>query len=420
MRPDTRARGAERWRAVSPVTALWLALVAGGGVGCHDDAGLPGNGDAGAPIEIVLREQDDGAGTGTVELVGLSAAERSVLRHAALTPVEWQALLRVSVGTSAEDVRTLPPVLGAYTVTDAAIRFSPSYGFDPGREYRVIFDAARAPPRVNGLDRAGTWPTIDEVVAAPVADAPSSTTVVQVYPTADALPENLLRVYVHFSDPMGRADGAAYVRLLNANGQVVDDVFLPLKLALWNEDRTRYTLLLDPGRVKQGIRPNREMGRALAAGNTYTLAIDRGWPDASGAALAESFTRTFTVASPREQAIDPTTWRLAAPAADTREPLVVSFPEPLDHALLHRALLVTTERGLVVGGDVAVEAAETRWVFTPHDPWRSTEHRLTPLPTLEDPAGNRVGRAFEIPSIAGEDRRVGVAAVSFVPKASRP
>jgi hypothetical protein len=420
MRPDTGGLGATRRPAKAPAAALWLALVVGSGraFGCSDDAILAGGGDAGEPLSIVLRAPDDVAGA--VELVGLSAVERSILRLAGLTPAEWQALLSVSVGATAEDARVLPPVLGVYTVTDDAIRFSPRYGFDPGREYRVTFDAARAPPRVTGLDRAGKGSTIDAVVAAPGEDARSSTKVVQVFPTADVLPENLLRMYVHFSGPMRRTDGADYVLLLDANGQAVDDVFLPLKLALWNQDRTRYTLLLDPGRVKQGIRPNREMGRAIAAGNTYTLAIDQGWLDASGAPLAESYTRTFRVVSPRDQAIDPASWRLVAPEAGTRDPLVVTFPEPLDHALLRRALLVTTDRDLVVGGDVDVEAAETRWVFTPYDAWRSRGHRLTALPTLEDPAGNRVGRAFEVPSTAGAGRRAGVEAVEFVPRSSRP
>lgn len=418
MRPDTGAFGAARRPARATAAALWLALVVGSALGCGDDAILAGGGDPGGPLRIVLRAQDDVAGA--VELVGLSAAERTILRLAGLTPAEWQALLHVSVGATAEDARVLPPVLGVYAVTDDAIRFSPSYGFDPGREYRVTFDAARAPPRVSGLDRAGKWSSIDAVVAAPGEDAPSSTTVVQVFPTADALPENLLRMYVQFSGPMRRTDGADHVRLLDASGQAVDDVFLPLNLALWNQDRTRYTLLLDPGRVKQGIRPNREMGRAIAAGKSYSLAIDQGWLDASGAPLVESYTRTFRVVSPWDQAIDPTSWQLVAPEAGTRHPLVVTFPEPLDHALLHRALIVTTDRGLVVGGDVDVQAAETRWVFTPHDAWRSRGHRLTPMPTLEDPAGNRVGRAFDVPSTAGADRRAGVEAVSFMPRPRRP
>ncbi len=33
---------------------------------------------------------------------------------------------------------------------------------------------------------------------------------------------------------------------------------------LWNEDRTRFTVLYDPGRVKRGILPNEEMGRLAA------------------------------------------------------------------------------------------------------------------------------------------------------------
>ena len=39
----------------------------------------------------------------------------------------------------------------------------------------------------------------------------------------------------------------------------------------------------------------------------------------------------------------PARWRVMPPAARTRDPLVVTFPEPLDHGLLARALGVTVE-----------------------------------------------------------------------------
>ena len=408
-------------RATATAVVAGLLVGAGIGSGCGDHSSMAPEGHPVEPVRIVLGAPDGEAGSSTLELVGLSGAQLSAIRDATLTADEWQALFRVSVGASADEVWSLPPVLGAYAVTGDAIRFSPRYGFDAGRDYRVVFDPARFPPRANGLVQAGSWPIIDEAVATPAADVRPPTRVEQVYPSADVLPENLLRLYIQFSGPMGLRGGADYVRLVDANGQAVDGPFLPLDLALWNSDRTRYTLLLDPGRVKQGIRPNRELHRALVAGGVYTLVIDRGWPDAFGAPLAESFTRTFTVAPPRDHAIEPTQWQLAVPLAGTRDPLVVSFPAPLDHALLHRALLVTTDHGRVVGGEVSVEAAETRWAFTPHEAWRSLGHRLTPLPTLEDPAGNRVGRAFEVPSAAEPVRRDAVeAGIPFVPTSRRP
>ena len=70
------------------------------------------------------------------------------------------------------------------------------------------------------------------------------------------------RFFISFSAPMGFRGGTEYVHLLDGDGQVVDEPFLPLDVALWNENRTRYTLLLDPGRVKRGILPNAQMGRA--------------------------------------------------------------------------------------------------------------------------------------------------------------
>ena len=47
-------------------------------------------------------------------------------------------------------------------------------------------------------------------------------------------------------------------------------------------------------------------------------------------------------------------------------------------------------------GDITLEKADTRWVFRPRDPWEPGDHHLIAQSILEDPAGNRIGRAFEI------------------------
>ena len=76
-------------------------------------------------------------------------------------------------------------------------------------------------------------------------------------------------------------------------------------------------------------------------------------------------------------------------------PLSVSFPHALDHGLLQRALVV--RRGPdEVQGEAAIEQEEMRWTFTPSRPWRAGEHTLQVFTVLEDPAGNRIGRAFEV------------------------
>ena len=96
-----------------------------------------------------------------------------------------------------------------------------------------------------------------------------------------------------FSAPMSLSGGSANIHLIDDRGRAVPDPFLPLDVALWNEDRTRYTVLYDPGRVKRGIRPNEELGRALVAGRTYTLVVDENWRDAFGQPLVSDFAASF-------------------------------------------------------------------------------------------------------------------------------
>ena len=45
---------------------------------------------------------------------------------------------------------------------------------------------------------------------------------------------------------------------------------------------------------------------------------------------------------------------------------------------------------------IRVEEAETRWVFTPRTPWEAGLYQLVAAETLEDVAGNRIGRPFEV------------------------
>ena len=74
----------------------------------------------------------------------------------------------------------------------------------------------------------------------------------------------------------------------------------------------------------------------------------------------------------------------------------MTFREPLDHGLLLRALGVTAADGSPIAGDVTVGKGELVWTFTPKAPWRAGTHQLVAFAMLEDLAGNRIGRAFEV------------------------
>jgi hypothetical protein len=331
------------------------------------------------------------ANLASVEVVGLSPSDLSALSASTLTPDNWTALLRITVGDT--DSADRPAVLGTYTVSDGVLRFTPRFPFDPGQRYDVRLDPSRLP----SSSAAAGWRSqiIRTSVALPAREGSATTRVVAVFPGADDVPENLLRMYILFSAPMSLGGASGHVQLLDEHERLVEDPFLPLDVDLWNDNRTRYTVLFDPGRVKRGILPNEEMGRALAAGRRYTLVVDDGWRDAAGQKLTAPFRRSFRAGPPADYALDPQEWRIEAPPAQTREPLLVTFPASLDHGLLQRALTISLN-GERVTGDVQTDAGETRWRFSPGAPWRAGEYQLQASSILEDVAGNRIGRPFEV------------------------
>jgi hypothetical protein len=342
--------------------------------------------------EIRLMTPQDG-GRAYVEVTGLSSVALDALRNAQLTEDQWSGVLRVAVNDDA------PGMLGTYSVAGGAVRFTPMYPLDPGRQYQVRFDPARLPG-----SGGSTVPAIVAAVGQPALQTTPSTVVARVYPSGDIVPENLLRMYVEFSGPMGRPSGIEHMKLLDDSGKEIPGAFLPLDYEFWSPDHTRFTAFFDPGRVKAGILPNQQMGRALNAGRSVTLVISREWRDQDGLPLKEEFRRALRVGPAATKPLDTASWRIQPPpGAGRRDAVVVIFPGPLDHGLLMRALGVTRE-GVAVEGDVVVDQAETRWTFTPRQPWRTGTYDLLALDTLEDVAGNQIGRAFEVDNFDTVDK----------------
>jgi hypothetical protein len=340
---------------------------------------------------IVFTPPSNGAAA-YVEVTGLSSSQLRAVRSAELTSEQWSRVFRVAVSDAA------PGMLGTYAVTGSALRFTPQFAFDPGRQYVVRFDPAQVP----GTSTASA-PAIVATVGVPATHTVPSTTVAHVYPSGDAVPENLLRMYVEFSGPMGRPSGIPYMKLLDASGREIEGAFLPLDYEFWDPGHTRFTAFLDPGRVKSGILPNKQMGRALDTGRTVTLVISREWRDEHGLPLKDDYRRVLKVGPPSAKPLDPRAWRIEPPVAGTRTALVVTFPHPLDHGLLMRALGVT--RGTVaMAGDVIVDSAETRWMFAPREAWSAGQYELLALDTLEDAAGNQIGKAFEVDTFETVDK----------------
>lgn len=285
---------------------------------------------------------------------------------------DWGRILSVytSAGTN------LPAVLGSYSLEQGTLVFRPRYPVAAGVDYRVVFH----PP-------GGS--VTEKTIAGPPRAVNPVARVSAIYPTADVLPSNLLRFYIQFSAPMSKGEAAARVHLLDSKGKPLPEVFLAGE-ELWDPAGTRLTMTLDPGRIKRGLTSNVALGPAIVEGKQYALAIDKDWRDSRGVAMVEGFRKSFRGAPADRTPPDPKTWRIAPPPAGSRDPLVVSFGESLNHALLERMLRVN------VVGKVTIVPGETQWRFTPDAPWRTGAYSLAVNTAIEDLAGNRPGLPFDV------------------------
>ncbi len=307
--------------------------------------------------------------------------------------------------TSGGGKPTVPPVAGRFMAEGGSVCFVPRFPFAGGVRYSLLVKSA-----------GDTEPAAVREIVRPLPDVDSTTEVVAIYPTAAELPVNLLRVYVHFSAPMseGWAARAITVRLADT-GETLDDVILPPEPELWDARRKRLTMLLDPGRIKRGLVPNLEFGYPLVESTTVRISVDPAFRDATGKPLKAGAERSYSIGPALRSRIDPTAWRLTAPAAGSHDPLRVEFGRPLDHGLLQHCLSVQDAGGQAVVGKVEIGEGECGWSFTPDIPWDAGEYKLVVEPRLEDVAGNTPVRVFDRDITKEEDApgEPGAVVVSF-------
>jgi hypothetical protein len=309
-----------------------------------------------------------------------------------------RSVLRVRVVEEATVGEELPDVLGRHEVLDGGLRFTPHFPFEPGVRYCAAFD-----PGPLGCRRVSEPVTLE---FSPTRGTDGGRTHVKhVFPSGEALPENLLRFYVCFSSPMQRGWAEKHIRLFGPSGREAPDVLYRPPAELWDRSMTWLTILLDPGRLKRWVGPNRELGPPLDVGQVYSLAIDSEMPDASGRPLGETFHKSFCVREAVRRPVRPEHWRIVAPKARSRRPVQLMFPEPLDWAQLWHAITIVSEDDRAVEGQIAIDRDERRWRFTPRSPWDSGRYTIRIASHLEDVCGNTLSEAFDGP--IQPDREIG-------------
>ena len=268
-------------------------------------------------------------------------------------------------------------ILGEYK-SDNGLLFTPLIPFSQGTDYEI---------RVMN-QTAGHF-------SIPVADTTDKPKLIAAYPTQDTLPENLLKIYLQFSHSMREGQSDRYIQLIKNGTDTLDDVFLNLQPELWNEDRTVLTVWLDPGRIKRALQPNIRLGNPLQKNTAYQLIVSAQWQDTQGRSLQKDFSKKWMAGIRDSLSPDPEQWKIAFPKALTREPLVLSFGEALDHYLLLETLHIITKEGIRIKGKFETGENDRSCRFIPAEEWAAGNYVLMIASRLEDLAGNNLNRPFD-------------------------
>lgn len=329
-----------------------------------------------------------------VIVTGLHPNDLAKLNKAKLSNSDWATML--AVHTDSGNSQDTPAMLGTYDADGEAIHFTPRFPLVAGLNYQVRFNLTLFREKSGYQTDAASPIVIETVISVPKPAASATTKVMQVYPTADVLPANQLKLYVYFSAPMSVGEAYDHIQLLDEAGREKPRAFLRIDQELWDESRQRFTLLFDPGRVKRGLRSNLEDGAPLQTGKKYRLVIDRNWRDGEGNLLAADFEKFFSVSAADRKSPSPQSWQITTPSAGTAEPLKLLFDEPLDFALSEQMIEVLDASGHPVAGRVEISEGETQWCFMPNGPWQPGEYQIRPDSRLEDRAGNNLRRLYDV------------------------
>lgn len=332
---------------------------------------------------------------GHVMLEGLDPFLLSQLQSPELDGESWTAIFPIYPGKRTAPPSSLPSMLGNYQVKEDMVIFIPCFPFLEGTVYTAWLNLPLLHSFIDPHSDPARFKVINQIFEVPQITNLPPAIVERIFPSGDTLPENLLKIYLHFSHPMREGVALEHVHLLNDEGETVEAPFLVMDQELWDSNRKRLTLWFDPGRIKRHLVPHHKKGMLLQAGARYTLVVDSAWEDAYGRRLADGYMKPFVATKADRSSPKPNLWKLELPAHNSHEGLVINFPEPLDHALLQRSLQVLDSQGELIEGTASISQGEQLWELIPEEAWQAGEYMIRIHTRLEDLAGNNLNRLFD-------------------------
>ncbi len=218
--------------------------------------------------------------------------------------------------------------------------------------------------------------------------------ILNVYPTTDSIPLNILRFYIQFSAPMQEMDILKHIKLSTEEGKNITGVFFENQFELWNEKRTEITLIVDPGRVKLGLLANYKMGKAFDEGKKYTLTIDSLLMDFNDQKLARSFTKKFLAIKEDKTPPNIKLWKIHLPKANTKEVFILQFNDKINH-ISAQTLIKIFLNEKQIKGEIVLKKHEQEWFFIPDLKWEKGNYKIIANPILEDISANSINQIFD-------------------------
>ena len=270
-------------------------------------------------------------------------------------------------------------IQGHYSKDEEYLIFKPYFPFESGMTYIV---------RTQNLDSENTY-SLESFKLAKKKKFDKAK-VVGIYPSANRLPENILRFYIYFNTPMKKGQALKYILLTDEQGNIDRHAFMEFKQELWSADGKRLTVLFDPGRIKRGVSTNIQKGPALIEGNHYKLSISGAWEDVHDQQLSINTIKEFEVVNGYRQHIKTNDWFIDLPKVNTNDLLTLQFDRIIDHALIQSMIRIEDGDNNQLSGHWEVLGNECLIRFTPDTKWKKGNYRIIIDSRLEDIAGNNL------------------------------
>jgi len=313
--------------------------------------------------------------TNLTVVIGDTALSRSI--HTDASPVEL--LVKIFSAESRQDDNGSVQVIGNYQLSpEGHIIFTPLVRFSYDLRYLAVFGD-----------------TLEHTFEYHANNEHSQTRLLNIYPTADTVPENLLKIYLNFSQPMREGEVYQRVKVFDHSGLELTEPFVRLQPELWDSTRQRVTLWFDPGRVKRALGSRESKGAILMKDTIYLLTVDSLWKDSQGLALGDAYRKTMVVTKADRERIDPGSWQFLFPEAHSREPLIITFNEPMDYYTTLNSITVWKNPDSRISGIPTLEQKERVWKLYPKKPWLPGAYTIIIKSKIEDLAGNSLSRPFD-------------------------